>query len=170
MYCKLTCKVTIQTQGGKTLSFTAMNHCEVEKSIYQLGSTAKIRIPTSARLRKDGKIVTDSEQTASIFNRGDKLSIELGYGDKLENEFKGFIKRVNYTSPLEIECEGYEYLLRRPATVKILKTTTIKDLIKMAISGTVIKLSENIPDVNLTNYVLPVGKTWLDTIQDLKDK
>ena len=80
MLVSLNCKVTIE-QPGKTLQFTALNHCEIEKSIYILGSKAKIKIPASCRLIVQGR-ETDSVQTAKQFNRGDKITICLGYNDR----------------------------------------------------------------------------------------
>lgn len=169
MFVTLSCKIEIESKAGK-LSFTALNHCEIEHSIYNLGSTAKIRIPASARLRREGEKISESVQPAKIFERGDKITIYLGYDDKLEKEFKGFIFRINYTTPLEIECEGFEFQLRRSAEVKVFKSTTLKDLLAWAISGTEITLSGNIPEVKLANYVIPAGKSMLDVVQDIKDK
>ncbi len=170
MFVQLNCKIEIEKKDGKKLSFTAVNHCEIERSIYNLGSTAKIRIPASARLRSVEYGISESAQTAKQFDRGDKISISLGYDGKLENEFKGFIYRINYTTPLEIECEGYEYLLRRPAEVKVFKSTTLKELLQWATAGTEIKLTDNIADVPLTNYTIKTGKRMLDVVQDIKDE
>ena len=169
MDVRLSCKIEIESKAGK-LSFTALNHCEIERSIYNLGSTAKIRIPASARLKKKGEQVSESVQTAKMFERGDKISISLGYDDKLENEFKGFIYRINYTTPLEIECEGYEFLLRRPAEVKVFKSTTVKEILTWATAGTEIKLWDNIPEVKLTNYSIKAGNRMLDVVQKIKDE
>lgn len=170
MFVQLNCKIEIEKKDGKKLSFTAMNHCEIERSIYTLGSTAKIRIPASARLCRGGDQPSESVQTAKQFERGDKISISLGYDGKLENEFRGFIFRVNFTTPLEIECEGYEFMLRRPAEVKVFKSTSLKDLLSWAIAGTGISLSKNIPDLTLTNYTIGAGKRMLDVVQEVKDK
>ena len=170
MLVKLNCKIEIETKDNKKLSFTAVNNCEIERSIYNLGSTAKIKIPASARLTTKGDKISESVQSGKQFARGDKISISLGYDDKLENEFKGFIYRVNFTTPLEIECEGYEFQLRKPADVKVFESTTLKDLLTWAANGTDITLSDHIPKINFTNYVIPAGKSKLDVVQDVKDK
>ena len=170
MYVVLNCKVVINTSAGKTLSFTALNHCEIDNSIYNLGTSAKIKIPSSARLRVNGQLQTDSVQTGKQFARGDKITISLGYNDDLKEEFVGYIYRVNYTTPLEIECEGYEFLLRSPLDPKTWASTTLKDVITYVISGVNISMSDQIPVVNLVNYIIPSGRSKLEALQELKEK
>ena len=168
MLVSLNCKVTIE-QPGKTLQFTALNHCEIEKSIYILGSKAKIKIPASCRLIVQGR-ETDSVQTAKQFNRGDKITICLGYNDDIQEEFTGFIYRINYTTPLEIECEGYEYLLRSQLGKKTWGATTLKEVVEYICNVSGISLSDNILGINLTNYVIKVGLSRLEALQELKEK
>ncbi len=168
MEVKLNCKVTIE-QSAKTLSFTALNHCEIEKSIYILGSKAKIKIPASARLIIQGR-PTDSVQTAKQFARGDKISICLGYNDDLQEEFNGFIYRINYITPLEIECEGYEFLLRSALDKKTWASTNLKQVVEYICNVKGITLSDKVPDVQMTNYVIPTGKSRLEALQELKEK
>ena len=170
MYAKLNCKVVINTSAGKTLSFTALNHCEIDNSIYNLGTSAKIKIPASARLRVNGNLQTDSVQVGKQFARGDKITVSLGYNDDLKEEFVGYIYRVNYTTPLEIECEGYEFLLRSALSSKTWASTTLKDVIKYVVSGVNISVHDQIPDINLVNYIIPSGRSKLEALQELKEK
>jgi hypothetical protein len=167
MDVKLNCKVTIE-QSVKTLSFTALNHCEVKKSIYILGSKAKIKIPASARLIIQGR-PTDSVQTAKQFNRGDKISICLGYDNDLQDEFSGFIYRVNFTTPLEIECEGYEFLLRSALNTKTWASTTLKKVVEYICNVKGIILSDEIPDIPFSSYVIKAGLSRLEALQELKE-
>lgn len=168
MYYKMNCLITIKTQEGKTIRFTAVNDCEIEKSIDKIGSMAKIKIPASARLVSGG--FESSTQTAKQFKRGDKINIRLGYDDRLKEEFDGFIYKINLSSPLEIECEGHEFLLREDVPVKTFPETNLKDLLKYIIADKPLKFDENIPELNMTNYVIPADLSRVDALQQVKEK
>jgi len=170
MVFALCCKISIERKAdGKKLSFTTLNSCEIEKSIYKINSSAKIRIPTSARLKQDGKLSTQSVQTGKQFERGDKITIELGYNDKLVKEFTGYIYRINFSTPLEIECEGSEFLLRTPLPTKKWKSTTLKEIVKYISDVPGITLSEKIPQVNINNYVISTSRSRLEALQEVKE-
>lgn len=83
------------------------------------------------------------------------MSIKLGYNGKLNQEFTGFVSRPNFTTPCQIECEGYSYLLRTKKNIKkSWKSTTLKAVLQEVISGTEIKLHAQIPDMPLKNIVI----------------
>ncbi len=168
MYVKLKCHIEIEAVSG-TIKFDACNSVEIDKSIDRIRSIAKIKIPTSARLVTQDK-QTESVQTEKVFKRGDKITIQLGYNDDLKTEFKGFIYKLNLTSPLEIECEGYEFLLRTDCKTKTFASTTLKGLLQYIISDTDIKLDGKIPDVNMVNYVIPANLKKLDVLQQVKER
>lgn len=155
--------ITITT-GTDTITFTSAKSVRVKKSVLTPVITALLEVPTSARLIKDGKIQTESVQTAKTFNAGDKIEIKAGYDGQLVTEFTGFIKRINFTTPCQIECEGYSYKLRRTdlfnaryqnAKVKSLLTTILKD--------TGISLHPDSQDITVTNLHLS-GKNALEAI------
>ena len=173
MYVKLKCLFTITTQGGKTIKFTAVNAVEIEKSIDKIGSTAKIKIPTSARLIYKDNTRTDSVQVAKYFNKGDKINIQLGYDDRMNEEFEGFISNLNLTTPLEIECSGYEYLLRDNIPTKTFADTNLMDLLcyitELEGNDTII-LDADIPAVEMKNYVIPANLTRFAALQQIKER
>jgi hypothetical protein len=179
MYFKLNCLVEVESQSGSKIRFTALSFVEIDKSIDRIGSSAKLKIPTSAVLVSEGK-KGDTVSTSTQFRRGDKIHIQLGYnppsvppagGDSsLVSEFKGFIYKVNLTTPFEIECEGYEFLLRNDCPAKTFQTTTLKELLNWLVEGTEIKIHGNIPNVSMTNYVVPKSLNKLDALCQLKDK
>lgn len=138
----LTPHITIGSVG-----FTACHEVRVTKSIHSFVDMAEIRLPASCRLRKDGELQTQSVQAAKQFQEGDKVTIKLGYDDKLETEFEGFVKRVDFSTPCVIECEGYSYQLRKTAHVKDWKDAKVKDILQHITSGTDITLSSDIPDI-----------------------
>ncbi len=123
---------------------------------------AKITLPTLCRLTKtgdqyDGKIV----KTGLNFSEGMKVQIDCGYDGKNETRFKGFIKRINFTVPLEIECEGYSYQLNHKRVNKHYKNVKMKAILAELVQGTDIKLSKNIPDVL-------VEDAWFDNCTGLQ--
>jgi hypothetical protein len=135
--------------------FKGVNEVKITKSIHELADIASIKIPASTVLKQDGIRQTESRQTAKQFSVGDKVTILLGYDGNLKEEFIGFVKRVNFTSPAEIECEGFSWLLRNKRNIKkTWKTTTLKEVLQEVISGTVIKLHPQIPQMPLKNLVI----------------
>ena len=168
MYVKLKCLIEIKTAAG-TVKFDAVNAVEIDRSIDRVGSTAKVRIPTSARLVYSDR-QTESVQTEKMFRRGDKITVQLGYGDRLREEFAGFISALNYTTPFEFECEGFEYLLRGNVKTKTFAATNLKNVLQYIIAGTGIKLDGQIPELKMTNYVIPAKLTGVNALQQLKEK
>jgi len=170
MYVKLRGHVEILRADGKKLKFDAFHSINGEKDIFKINSSAKITIPTSVRLRYKSTNKTEYAQTAKQFARGDKISIWTGYDDDLTLDFEGFIYRLNYKTPLEIECEGYEYLLRRSCETKTWAHTNMKIVLQYLIAGTEIVLSDKIPDINFTKFIIPANMTRLEVLQMLKER
>jgi hypothetical protein len=135
--------------------FKGVNGLVITKSILEMKNTAIIKIPTTSVLTQNGKRITSSVQTAHQFKVGEKVSIELAYNNRYNNEFVGFVSRINLTTPVEIECEGYSYQLRKKKNiVKSWKTTTLLEVLKEVVSGTDVKLHPKIPDIPLKNLVI----------------
>lgn len=135
--------------------FRGVNGLTIKKSILELKDTAVIKIPTSAILVQSGKRLTGSVETAHTFTVGDPVKIELAYNSNFKTEFVGFVSRVNLTTPCEIECEGYSWILRKKKTiVKSWKTTSLLEVLKEVIKDTDIKLHPKIPDIPLKNLVI----------------
>lgn len=150
--------------------FRSVNELSIKETIHTYVNTCVIRIPASARLKQNGTLQTASVKTAHQFNRGDKVSVSLGYNGALKRYFIGFVSRINLTSPVEIECEGYVYQLRNKKNIKkSWKTTTLIDVLKYMVQGTDIKLHPDIPAMPLSNLVVnnASGVELLDYLIDL---
>jgi len=170
MYVKLKGHVEINRADGKKISFDSFHSVDIELDIFKINQSCKIQIPISSRLVYKDKKVGESVQTATQFARGDKISVWLGYNDDIRLEFEGFIFRLNYKTPLEIECEGYEYQLRRPCETKTWASTNMKSVLQYLVSGTDIILSDNIPDINFTKFIIPANMSKLEALQLMKEK
>lgn len=110
--------------GGK--KFEGVNSVSIKRSIYDLASTATIKVPVTAVLKS--KDETKQVETAKAIKVGDKVKIELGYNDSYKVEFVGYVKAINLRTPLEIECED-EYYITRNRNVTLQGKTTLKDII-----------------------------------------
>lgn len=116
--------------------------------------TCTIDLPRITYLKTD-KTTTDdlqapNERKEFIFKENDKISISLGYDGKNVKRFDGFVKRVNMGMPVQIECEGYSYLLYDVIFNKSYASVTVKQLLTdMIPEGAGIVLSKAIPDIPL---------------------
>lgn len=142
----------------------------ISKSIYEYVDKAVIRLPITARLVRAGQIITQSAETAKQFSEGEKVTISLGYNNTLTPEFVGFVSRINFTSPLEIECEGYSYQLRTRTYKRTFVRAQLLDILKYLVAGTDIVLDEkNIPSFIIDKLVLQdhSGTEVLEAIEKL---
>lgn len=108
------------TIGGKAL--VGVNDVRIKRSIHELAATAVIKIPVTAVLNRKGQPPAEVE-TAKEIKTGDEVLIRLGYNDTYNTEFKGYVKRLNLKTPLEIECEDAFYLTRSKSLTLSGKTT-----------------------------------------------
>lgn len=123
--------------------FSGVNEVRINGSLHSIVETAIIKIPSIAKIIKDGKVLMDKSVTGTQFNDGDPVVIKLGYsnsgntnsGNDLQTEFTGFVKRRNLDLPLEVECEGYNYLLKRNTVSNFWKSIGITEFLKEAVAN-----------------------------------
>lgn len=132
------------------------NYVKVNKSIFEYVDRALIKVPTTSIVKRSGVTVTQSTETAKLITEGMKVNINLGYNNILKEEFEGFVSRVNFTSPCEIECEGYSYQLRKiNYGCKVFKKIELLDVLKFLVAPTDIKLDvANIPSLKIEKFVI----------------
>jgi len=143
----LACNISIGTY-----TFSRCNAVEINKSNSLVTNTANITIPTTAVLMsRDSKTTIE---TAKAIKEGMPVKIELLYKNYEGEIFKGYVKRVNYKTPLEIECEDATYLLRKKNLNKSWQTITLHEVISEIIQGSGIVMASDPPAVNLAPYSL----------------
>ena len=123
--------------------FRGVNEVVIKKSIHSFTDTCIIKIPVTARCRTKLPIETESMEfvdTGKKFNAGDKVTVLLGYNTVLKQEFTGFVRKINFTTPLEIECEGYSYQLRNNLAAKSFNNVDFRKVLEYIIAGTDIQL------------------------------
>ena len=131
------------------------NAVRVNKSIFEYVDKAMIKLPLSARLKLAGDKPVSAIQTPDAITEGMAVAIQLGYNGSLKTEFTGFVSRVNFTTPCEVECEGYSYVLRNITYTKTFKQTTLLAVLKYLTQGTSVQLDEStIPDFPIDKFEL----------------
>lgn len=118
---------------------------EVNSSYDTLTDTAKIILPR--KLQWEGKDVLSDSNT--LFKRGDKVEIKLGYDHDNKTVFSGFISAIKPSTPMEFECQDGAWLLKQKSITKSYEKVTLKQLLKDI-------MPSNIPfeavDVNLGKF------------------
>lgn len=160
----------------------------IKKNVHVIVDTAVLKIPGLGRVVSVKGIINNaldiiglgsqqlpknvpvtSVQTAKLFKEGDKVAIDAGYNADMRNEFRGFVRRVNLTTPITIEMEGYAWQLRSKNILKSWKKTTVKEVLTEVIKGTDIVLSPDIPNIPLPFFVSP-NWSGLKILEYLKEK
>jgi hypothetical protein len=173
---------------GKYTFRGGVNEVSIKKNINCIVGTAVLKMPGLGRIVAVKNIVNSalnliglgiqqpatnlpnsSVQTAKLFAEGDKVSIDLGYNNDLRNEFRGFVRRVNLTTPITIEMEGYAWQLRGQNILASWKKTTVKEVLTRIIQGTDIVLSPDIPNIDLTSYYIK-NASGLAALEDMQKR
>lgn len=141
----LTSKITI----GQ-FTFSGVHEVRVERSIYTWEDRAYIKIPSTARILKNGNATATNVTTGNQFTDGDPVTIQLGYNGALQTEFEGFVRRRNIGKVLEVECEGYARLLRnKTLKADVTAGIKVKKLLELICADTGITVDCN---VDMTLY------------------
>ncbi len=165
------------TIGG--FRFSGVHEVRIAKAMHDLVETAKIKLPSVARVIKNGKVQPGNIVTGKQFKDGDPVTIKLGYSvgnqgigqnsNGLHEEFNGFVRLRNMDMPLEVVCEGYSWQLRRYSITNFWSSVSVKDYLMTAVSG----CDGNYPitiecdlDMELNNVDVN-NQTGLEMIQEL---
>ena len=116
-------------------SFRGVHGVRITRSLHSVEDTAVIKIPAIASMIKDGRNYGERLVTGNQFKEGDPVVILLGYNGEMKEEFRGFVKRRNLNMPLEVECEGYSWLLRRNKVSCSEESLTLKGYLLKAVAG-----------------------------------
>jgi hypothetical protein len=129
--------------------FSGVHEVRVQRSLHSFCDMAWIKIPSICRVIRGKSASPVTLVTGNQFADGDKVTINLGYNDTtilsgaatpiipggkndgLCTVFQGFVKRRNMNMPLEVECEGYSYKLRRMNVTAFRAKTTVSELLKL---------------------------------------
>lgn len=138
-------------------------------NIDNISDTAVIVIPAMCRVI-DKENVYNNIPVGQRITEGTKVEIYAGYDGENDLQFKGFVKRLNFKVPMEIECEGYSYQLRRKIINKSFGKTTVKEVLNYLLEGTDITLSDKCPDKIVFEAQTFRNYTGLQLLEYLKEK
>ena len=117
MYC-LTWDIKIGKYSLKTLK-----EVKITTSVLNLSDTATITLP--------GKYLNAWVEIEDKVQVKDRVEIKLGYDDKNETEFTGYVKRISRdNNSLVIECDDAFCLLEKTLKNAEYKSITLKDLLR----------------------------------------
>lgn len=160
---------TVTIEGIKNI--IKPNAITWKRSVTDYSDTASIKLPAVAMLKTKGDVYKRIE-TGLQFKEGLKITIACGYNGKNQLRFKGFIRQIKPNVPLEIECEGYSYQLRKIQSFnKSYKAgTKMRTVLEDLTKDTQIKLSKAIPDVTIESPVNFSGKSGIQVIDWFKEQ
>jgi len=155
-------------QIGKYV-FDRANSIEIERSTELLTDTCKLTVPLTALLVDVNEQAT--VEVAKTIKVGDAVLIDVYYDGYQAHAipFNGYVKQINYKMPLEIECEDATYLLRAKTIKKSWQSTTLNEVLTEIISGTRLRLTGNVPVINLSPFYLK-DVNGMFALQKLKDE
>lgn len=109
---------------------------------YALNTIETIKIKRSVEALSDSAVIT---LPATVFNRaleieekvkrGDAVSIQLGYNDRLCDEFSGFVESIETDGgSLKISCEDGLFLFRKEVADKEMPQASVKQILESVCS------------------------------------
>lgn len=113
------------TTDNKKYQLGMVEHIEIATDVDNLADTATITLPESINNK-----VIDLE---TKIKRGSEVVIQLGYDDKLTNEFSGYVQRITTDGSLVIHCEDALFLFRKDVPDIQFKKKSIKEIGKYLI-------------------------------------
>lgn len=135
-----------------SFSFNTITSVEITKSVDELTDTAIITLPAKFKVKQNG-VLKETDEAIKI---GDPVTITLGYERYYSGvEFRGYVSKVNPKIPIEIHCEDATWLLKRKNINKAWNNPVqLKEILQEVISGTSVKLADNIPDMQIDKFIV----------------
>lgn len=112
----------VEINGDRSWSLDFVSAVEITRDTERLTAEARITLPK--KLKWDG--------AAEIpVRRGDSVRISLGYDDRLQLAFVGWVRDVGFKTPVVITCEDHMFLLKQmPAVKKAYRSVTLETLLR----------------------------------------
>ena len=150
--------ITDQTTGEDKLRFPFVTAVEIISSRLSFTDTCNLTLPQ--RTRRVNKKISD------LINIGDKITVKLGYYPNLYTEFIGYIAKVNPDSPMNLICEDEAFIHKLSSIGPLVqKNTTYKALI-----GAIYSKEFNTIDVNIGDWSISKNATFIDVLDELRQK
>lgn len=143
-----------------------------KNSVDNFSNTAVVKLPSIAFLKCNDNNTYEKVDTALLITEGMKIEAYCGYNGDNRLRHKGFIRRINYTTPVEFECEGYSYQLRQKKRITKVypKGTALKTILNELIDGTDIRLYDGNPSINIECAVPFRNVDGIQVLEWIKEK
>lgn len=138
MYNSLNAEVKI----GST-TFTEINSCEITQSVIELSDKATVVLPRNYK-NKIGESVLD------VLKVGQEVSVNLGYNDQLNEEFKGYVREIESDIPIKIHIDDEMYQFKKNNLVKSWQKVTLQDILQATSNG----MKIDCPQVNMGKFII----------------
>ena len=117
---RLTAKIEIT--GAKSWRLEQVTEVEITRDKEKLTDECRITLPK--------KIKWDGAAEIPV-QRGDGVKVFLGYDDRLQPAFVGYVRDVGFKTPIVITCEDEMFKLKQLPTIKkAYKSVTLETLLK----------------------------------------
>ena len=101
--------------------------CEVEvRSSYEtLTDTCTIKVPNKLHWKSKKLVAGDNP----LLKKGDKVIVELGYNEKYQTVFEGYITDIKPDKPVTIICEDEMWILKQKVVTKSYANVSLSTLL-----------------------------------------
>ncbi|MGE0635985.1 MAG: hypothetical protein AB7P01_06070 [Bacteroidia bacterium] len=152
---RLTCSLTLGN-----LLFPYVVSVEHEATWQRLTDTCTIELPRKLYDRE-----FKNRALKDMLKIGGKVNIELGYNDRNDTVFSGFIRQVNPIIPVKIACEDAMWNLKQNnVTHQFPPGTKLKTIIEHIAPG----VPNKVLDVDIGKYTIPEEWSAAKVLEDLK--
>lgn len=111
----------IEIKSDKTWTFTRIAEVEVVRDAESLTDTCTLTIPKKVKWK---------DAVGVPIKRGDQITVQLGYGEKLQTAFCGYVTKVGTMAPVVVVCEDEMFRLKQKETKKLAyKSVTLQQLL-----------------------------------------
>lgn len=153
-------KMTYEIQiGGKTLK--GLEKVEINRSAESVIDTAIITLPYM--------IEAKNTELDSKVQRGDAVSIKLGYDNNNVSEFEGFVRSVNPNVPLTIECEDFGFLLRKKVKDRVFVGKNVKIILEDIASQCGLKIESDFDGLSFDKFVIR-SATAFEVVEKIRNE
>lgn len=145
---KLVSNITITNNSNQNVIIKGICEIQIISTWRSLTNTCKLTIPRSVKWEDKNIRLGDG----SLIQEGNKITVELGYDDKLNVEFEGYVKTVGAGFPIVLDCEDNAYLLKKHKVEnKDFQTSTLQEVIEHCLPA---GISFEAADVKLGRFII----------------
>ncbi|TGN26750.1 hypothetical protein [Empedobacter tilapiae] len=179
LYHNINIKILIVGNDDQGLHFSRCTSVQIEKSVQNLTSTAKIELPREFRnvLKESDNqlnktISIEGKSILDFIRKGDRVEIRFGYDGEYNLEFVGYITKISADTPLIIECEDEMYQLKKAKRYSgYFKSGNLKEILQAVLPENFQKRHdlEYDADYNVGKWKIE-NATPYEVLQQLKEK